>query len=872
MTRREGHVHGPDRQLPIASRRGRTRVRQLILCASLACLLGAWVGGAQAEPATGAAISSQPVANALAEFARQTGLQLVYVTTIAGSRTSKGAPAGLAPADALARLLDGTGLDFEFLNARTVRIFESASPKSAVRLPAGDAPRRQVDSRAKAPTPLEEVFVTGSRGNEQLSKVPLSIGVWTQEELEMSGAKDVAAIANLTPGVEFDSYPDYSAGIETNIAIRGVDAKDGSTTAIYMDDTPVPNDRASSFGRAYPVMFDLERIEVVRGAQGVLFGEGAEGGAVRFVGVPTGLTDYSASVRGEVAVTERGAPSYEAGAAAGGPLVANVLGARVAGWMRRDGGFVDRVDPFTGAIVDRNANRAYSEAAKAAIAIAPVESVVITPSIAYQSVDLHDSPAFYTYLSDPGNGVLKSGKLLEQWANDRYYLLSLKTTATFAGAELKVVTAYFRRHALALEDGTNVAEHGWPNPLGPEYPVSYADASPDIVGIDQFVLSQQVRLASSDPSARLRWIAGALYLHAHYQEAQDIGTAALADAGSLNGWGNFDRITTQWSAYGQVDLRLRQRLSATLGLRLGHDSFHSFEQLNPPPRPGEQDITVEGAATPVTPQFGLAYQAASTSLYYATVAKGYRSGGPNASVGALCTLGTPLAYGPDSVWSYELGAKNSLLDARLQIDASLFRIRWQDVQVQIPVPACGFGYTINAGAATSEGFDLGVRTRLHDHLKVDFTVAYTNAHYTRTVLFDNTLVVVGKGDAIGALPLVTAPWTATASAVYEIPLPGGAYTSLQAQDAFHSRNPGPFTSDNPPALVYAPTRRPNPSTNLLNLRSVVTWPRFELSVFVNNVLDSQPTLQRRNYEPADTLFYATTFRPRTVGIATNWHY
>ena len=135
-----------------------------------------------------------------------------------------------------------------------------------------------------------------------------------------------------------------------------------------------------------------------------------------------------------------------------------------------------------------------------------------------------------------------------------------------------------------------------------------------------------------------------------------------------------------------------------------------------------------------------------------------------------------------------------------------------------------------------------------------------------------SMYVVPTGDAIGALPLVTAPWTANASTVYEFALPGGVRASLQAQDTFHSRNPGPFTSDNPAALVYAPTRRPNPSTNLLNLRSMVTWPHFELSVFVNNVLDSQPTLQRRNFEPADTLYYATTFRPRTVGIATNWHY
>lgn len=160
--------------------------------------------------------------------------------------------------------------------------------------------------------------------------------------------KDVASLASLTPGVEFDSYPDYGAGLETNIAVRGVNARDGSTTAIYVNDTPLPNDRLSSFGRAFPLTFDLDRIEVLRGPQGVLLGEGAEGGAVRFVTVRPSLTEFSGFTRSEYSTTARGAPSYEAGAAVGGPLVTNALAFRLSAWSGHDGGYVDRVDPFTG--------------------------------------------------------------------------------------------------------------------------------------------------------------------------------------------------------------------------------------------------------------------------------------------------------------------------------------------------------------------------------------------------------------------------------------------------------------------------------------------------------------------------------------------
>ena len=148
-------------------------------------------------------------------------------------------------------------------------------------------------------------------------------------------------------------------------------------------------------------------------------------------------------------------------------------------------------------------------------------------------------------------------------------------------------------------------------------------------------------------------------------------------------------------------------------------------------------------------------------------------------------------------------------------------------------------------------------------------MAYADAHYTETVMSADQ-VVVRDGDAVGALPLVSPPWSVTASGDYQLKFASDVLATLHAQDVFHSRNPGPFTSENPAAIAYAPLRRPNPSTNQLNLSAMASWSNVELSVFVNNVLDSQPTLQRRNYLARDTLTYATTVRPRTVGVSANW--
>jgi outer membrane receptor protein involved in Fe transport len=824
---------------------------------ALVTLLGSVTCSAQSTLGLTTDIPPQPLADALAAFARQTGLQLIYQSELAHGLTSKGAPAGLAASAALARLLVGTGLRFEFLNERSVQIL-AAKPK----VPPARAPPHKEHPDGESLTSIQEVVVTAEQREEPENRVPISMSVWTAQAIEVSGAKDFATIARLAPGVEYDAYPDYSAGIETNIAIRGVNAKDGSTTAIYIDDTPVPTDPASSFGRELPTIFDFERIEVLRGPQGVLFGEGAEGGAVRFIRVQPSLTASSGFVRSEIAETQGGAPSYEVGAAAGGPLVADVAGFRVGAWLRHDGGFVDRVDPYIDMIVDRNANWTSSKAGNVAVTVAPTQSLRITPSVRYQTADVHDTSTFFVDLSNPAGGILRNGSGLEQNYSDRFSLLSLKAAAAIGSSDFSGVTAYSRRHSLALEDDASIDGL---NQAG------YAHAKANTVGLDQSTFSEQLRLASSDPKSRFAWIVGAGYVHAHYEEAQDIATSALADGGALNGRQLVHRVRSQVAAYGEVDVRLRERLTAGVGLRVGRDSYDSLQQVEPiPPRVGEQQFSIKGAATPFTPRFTLAYQADVDNLYYATVAKGYRMGGPNDTVGVACPVSTPLSYGPDSVWGFEIGAKNSLFGARLQVESSVFDIVWRDIQTPIPLSNCGLAFTVNAGSAISDGFDIGLQAETSEHLKLALTAAYANAHYAQTVTLNN-LAVVSRGDAVGALPLVTAPWNVAMSAAHEIAV-GGARLTLSAQDVFHSANPGPFTSDNPMAVTYAPSRRANPSTNLLNLRGIAVWSDFELSLFVNNVFDSQPTLQVRNHVSTATLLYATTFRPRTIGVAGKWRF
>ncbi len=823
-------------------------------------------------PTLSAAIPAQPLAQSLFTFATQTHLDILYVTSIVRGKDGSEVPAGLAADKALAKLLAGTGLRFSFLNSRCVRIL--ATP---VR-PSASAEAAQF---GQAENSSETIYVTGHRTRRE--QVPLSLVSWSQNEILQRGITDTAGLAYITPGVEFDSYPDFGSGIETNIALRGVNSRDGSTAAIYVDDTPIPMDPSSTFGRSYPLTFDMQRVDVLLGPQGVLYGDGAEGGAAHYITVPPSLSAYDGFTSVEYSSTAHGDPSSEIGAAIGGPIKEDVLGFRIGGWYRHEGGYVDLVDPFDGGIVKANSNYVQDKAARVALAFAPSGTVLITPSFDFQQVAVNDTSAFFTYLSDPSAGRLENGKLFEQPYLDRSSRATLNAEISLGGAELSLTSARIRRTASAVVDDSFNSEQNYPNPMGPEFPMSYADAGRGWfpADLDQTSQSHQIHLNGADPDARLTWLAGAGYLHSRYRETQLISTSALADAVHTNAWIDVDLDTQRESVYGQVQMRLAQRLRASLGARFERMSFDArqsvyniFVTYTPPVFLPRQDFRVSGSDSVLAPSFRLDFESDHDNLYYASIAKGYRAGGPNAPNATqgffFCDLQTPHTYQPDFLWNYELGAKNTLLQGRLRTEIALFHMAWHDIQTPVFSSSCGFGYLTNAGRAVNDGFDLGFHLRLFDRMDLSLLAEHVNAHYTQTV---DSLgqVVVTNGDAVGTLPLVAAPWSATATLKYSLPLGGGDSLMLRADDVYHGHNPGPFTTQNPDAIVFAPERRSDPATNQLGISAIYARSRLGLRLFVDNVFDAQPTLQRRNRIPGDTLFYATTFRPRTIGVAVNWN-
>jgi hypothetical protein len=779
-----------------------------------------------AEPAAtlSADIGPSPLSEALAAFGRQTGMQLIYVSSVVETQQSKGARAGLSALAALTQLLQGTGLKFEFLNARTVRIFSAPAPDPTQSASLSATPHSAVQAAVPRAVGLEEVLVTGTRGQEPLSRVPINMVVWTEKAMEVSGVKGMTQIGALTPGVDFAFSPGVGSDVYTHVDIRGVTNRGGATVGVYMDDVPIPPTRAATYMLSFPVAFDLDRVEILRGPQTVLLGDHAQSGALRFLPNQPSLTDSTGHFRAEWGVTEYGDPSYEAGAAVGGPIVTDMLGFRVSGWFRQDGGYVDRTDPVTGVTLEANANRYVTKAVRAALTFAPTPGLQVAPSLVYQSIRIDDPSTFDSTLSDPARGIFKSPSVLPQPAEDTYYLASIKVAARLPAADLSAFASYFDQSLSAeLNDGTVAGVN-------------------DYYGLKQRLFSGEVRMVSPNPDAWLSWVGGVFASSEHTHNPQ----------WSVPGpWVDLVADRREVAAFGQIALKVTARLTATAGVRIGHSEHDAVDEV--------EQFRALASDTWSAPRFGLSWQAEANNLIYVTIAKGYGSGG-------VYPL-NPVAYPPDTLWSYEVGSKHQLLDHRLRLETGLFHIEWNNALATSDLGILSNQEHFNIpGSAVSNGFDLAAHALITEHTRTALEVAYTNAQFARTVTIDGQLLVRG-GES---LPI--SPWNATASLEQEFPLRGNVMSSVRLEDAFRS-SPGSSYATNPASIYYGYPHT-DPAANILNVRGAVKWSGFEVAAFLRNALNSHPLMYgvANGVDNGGTSTQVFTFVPRTLSVSATWRF
>jgi iron complex outermembrane recepter protein len=531
---------------------------------------------------------------------------------------------------------------------------------------------------------------------------------------------------------------------------------------------------------------------VLRGPQGTLFGAGSEGGTVRYITTQPSLTKDSVYARAEVSTTDGGAPSYEAGVAAGGPLVDNVLGVRLSVWYRRDGGWIDDINPVTLAPVQSNANYVNTYLVRLAALWAVNDKWSMTPGIYYQNQQRNDINTFWPLYSNPGSDSFVSADPSQRHVPDKFYLASFKIQGDLGAAQLISNTSYYHRREQSGYEGTlyNLgfyqeqpqppATAVFPLPYLSGVPFPLLDAtgihlpagaqnylSPSTVDNGQQNITQEIRLQSSDSNARFVWTTGLFFSHNSQSYLEQIHDPLLNELSeALTGqpytnWftdANGNPVTyvpefpndsyfletqskdEQYAIFGEGTLGLTDTLKLTVGLRESHTKF-SFNTLTGGPQLYSQPETGSGsnAQNSFTPKVSLQWQADPNDMYYATYAKGFRPGGANNPLpAAACATDfynfgikeSPTTYNSDTVDSYEIGAKNNF-DNRVRIASSLYYIRWNNIQQTVVPPICQISFIDNLGQAVAKGIDLQMDASLTDALSAELAAGYTDARYTK---------------------------------------------------------------------------------------------------------------------------------------------
>ncbi|MBB4614185.1 TonB-dependent receptor [Novosphingobium taihuense] len=735
--------------------------------------------------------------------------------------------------------------------------------------------------------PSDEIVVTATRQDEKLSKVPVSVAAFTAETMDRQGVRNINDIARITPGLNF-SKDTFGSGTSTNISIRGISSGSGAaTTGIYVDDVAIQirSNAQTAFGTAFPRVFDLDRIEVLRGPQGTLFGAGAQGGVVRFITPKPSLDGTELYGRAELALTRSGDPSYEGGLAAGFAIVPDKIGVRASAYYRKDGGWVDR-RPFNVATPGstefyENANGSDTLALRGAATFQLGETVTLTPSLYYQRVRNDDTGTLWGNLTDSWKGRFVNGYSLAQTANDRFMLPSLNISVDLGSVELAAVTAYFDRKGASVQDYTNLNTNfifETPYPFVPGW------KAPGLATARQKVFSQEVRLSSTDRDAPVRWTVGAYYSRARQIESfkiEDQTTARIIPLEAIFGIGLTDgkyiftsandTVDKQWAVFAQFDAHPAPGLTATLGLRYSGTTFDYRRDLGGPLNyagSGPETVTTTGVqkAKPFTPKFGLSYEIDDGNMLYASAAKGFRVGGVNPPLFASCQVKNyPSTFGPDTTWSFEAGTKNRLFGGALRTEASVFHIRWNNIQQFILAGCAGNGFRDNIGGARSQGFDLQFTLRASSALQLSGSVGYVDAKYNKTVISDG-VTFARKGDSLPG-----SPWQFTGNVDYTAGLSDSTKGYLHADMRYNSRNNGKLASyDDPTASGYDPNLQFDPAITEVNARIGLRTGPVDASIFVNNLFDTAPLLGKSHDTAASPLYYYGTVRPRTVGLTVTF--
>jgi outer membrane receptor protein involved in Fe transport len=736
---------------------------------------------------------------------------------------------------------------------------------------------------AKDPTGLEEIVVTAEKRESTVQKTPISMTAISEAELQARGLSDFRSIAQETPGVSMKT----SGPGQTEFEMRGLTATGGfsPTVGFYVDDAPLTAPAQAAQGKVVidPDLYDVNRVEVLRGPQGTLYGAGSMGGTIKLVTNQPQLNTVAMSAQTTDSGTDGGGFNYGGSAMLNLPLGQDVAAVRFVGTYKYTSGYIDRIvaDPFPlptnggltrGDVAAAPVQARYSDVnweelqgGRVTLLLKLGDNLTITPGLMYQKISLGGAG---TVDDPPGNVYAHYQPFnIAEPLEDNFSIYTLNVKYHFDWADLTSATAKWNRHDEQTQDisETMQALFGFPS-----YTIAGggigAGAQEETDFTDQ--ISEEIRLASNG-TGPFEWLGGFFF------SRFNSNTTSLSNYPGLeNFFGTTDLISvgepieiTQRALFGEMSYKITDALKGTLGLRYYRYSS-TEETINSGLASiagGPGTVLEYGSANNkgFNPKVNVAYTVSDDVLLYTTAAKGFRPGGPNSPVplsgpvqcltgpGNLQSLGltsAPNQFNPDNVWSYEVGEKARTLGNRFQINSAVYYESWTDVQ-QLVDPSCGFGFTANAGSATIYGSEIEMIANLSSAWSVSQNIGTTHATFDHTVEATNTV----KGQKLLDVPDLTA----NTAVIFSTPVSDTYNFNARATYSYV----GPMQD-----ITYE--RNNLAGYALVSARAGVASDRFSATLFATNLANKFAILTNNTAQtvniPSVNRWVVT--QPRTIGV------
>lgn len=720
------------------------------------------------------------------------------------------------------------------------------------------------ETRSAEINEIGEIIVTATKRAGRLQDQPLAISALDATALSKTGKDTVESLLTSAP-----SFTMVASGpARQKVVLRGISAggetdAQAAATGFYLDDVPISSSYTSSGTDL--LMFDMARVEVLRGPQGTLYGGGSMGGTIKLVTNQPDLTEPSARMETGISRTTGSALGVELNAMANVPLVHDELALRLVGVLRHQQGYVRDI------VTEDRAGGSEIKGIRGALRWMPNDALSLTAMALYQESEFTGVGSIDTDAAHrPVLGDLRHARFAPEIGKGTTRIFNMVGTYDLGWADLTSSTSYLHINSLLQQDSSlylgsllraiTAPVFGTPAAL-PVMP--YFQTQPNA----EKAFVQEVRLTSAG-SGPFSWIIGGFYQHddlaIHRLDYYAPGTYLGTVLGAINAAPIDLNTTTKrdlWAVFGEASYTFSPKLKLTAGLRYSNTRNRfvstSFGLLLGRPTLASAllgDTTASQGH--LSPKVTLSFTPDQRFMVYATVAEGFRPGGPNLILPPDPITGqtTPSTFNSDNLWNYEIGAKSSWLDNRLIANVSLFQMNLSGLQL-VAVRGDQLPYIANAGSVRSKGLELEVSFRPIPTLSFDLAGAYTDDRFTA-----NAAALFAKpGDRVPYVPKVAG----SLSVDYRPALTDTLTGFINLGVSYNSGAP----------IGYNPnTRQPGvearPYATVDARFGVTSASGLEVTLYAQNLTDKrgETFIDSIKFGPMTDRLAVTVLKPRTIGL------